>query len=158
MRLLFVLLGTLALACSSTTAAPQPLLWVERAPGVTYAPFEVGGGDAFAGHAFTIDLRTASVRLWPAGATHQVVDVIAAPFAVAGTFHLAVNASFFDETGKAMGRTVDQGVMLSADRRAPWGALVIDGARAHCQGRDAARRCRRRRSRGARPAAPGGRR
>lgn len=116
-------------ACKADVAAPKVLTWTPSAPGIAYAALDVAGDDAFTGHAFAIDLTKASVHLVDAGPAHQTVDVIAAtlkrPTPSAGA-RVAVNASFFDETGKAMGRAVDEGVMLAPDRRAPWGALVID--------------------------------
>lgn len=110
------------LACKSEAAPPKVLAWTESAPGISYAPLEVDGDDAFSGHAFIIDLAKATVQLQAAGPAHQPVDLIAAPYPT----HVAVNASFFDEAGKAMGRAVSGGAILGAERRAPWGALVID--------------------------------
>lgn len=40
--------------------------------------------------------------------------------------HLAINASFFDPQGQAMGRVVDAGRVLVNARQAKWGALVVD--------------------------------
>lgn len=93
------------------------------APGIDHAAFEAKGPD-FAGHAFVVDLEKVDLHVVPAHG-RQTVDAIArAPV------HLAVNASFFDEAGKAMGRVVDEGKPLTTDRRSRWGALVVDDGRA----------------------------
>jgi uncharacterized protein YigE (DUF2233 family) len=122
---LAILAALTLVACTSGEAAPKALKWTEKSPGISHAMLELSGDDAFAGHAFAIDLTKTHVRLFSA-AQRQTVDVMAAALlpAAAGA-HVAVNASFFDETGKAMGRAVDDGTVLSGDRRAPWGALVI---------------------------------
>ena len=127
LALLAALLHTGALvACKNAESAPKVLAWTQSAPGISYAVLDIEGDDAFAGHAFAIDLTKASVHLLAAGPAHQPVAVIAARRPV----HVAVNASFFDETGKAMGRAVDDGKVMNVDRRAPWGALVIDKGQA----------------------------
>lgn len=110
---------------SSCTAAatPKPLVFSAVAPGIDHAPFEAKGPD-FAGHAFVIDLDKVDVHLVPARG-RETVDVIATP-----PVHLAVNASFFDEAGKAMGRVVDAGKPQGGDRRGKWGALVVENRRA----------------------------
>lgn len=51
--------------------------------------------------------------------------------------HLAINASFFNPKGKAMGRVVDAGRMLSNERQPRWGALVLDKGQARVVAGDA---------------------
>jgi hypothetical protein len=92
--------------------------------GVRHAAFSTEG---IAGHAFDIDLHSAELRMIGAGVAHRTVDGIAAGL---GPHVLAVNASFFDEDGKAMGRVVDGGRASSMSRLPSWGALVVDRKRA----------------------------
>ena len=47
---------------------------------------------------------------------------IVAPYPVV----VAINASFFDTDGKAMGLAVDGGRVMASGKRRSWGALVID--------------------------------
>jgi hypothetical protein len=96
------------------------------APGISYAPLDVRtpDSDSFSGHAFRIDLGEAELRLVPAGASpRQPVDQIAAPFPAV----VAVNASFFDTDGRAMGLSVSEGRVLTTARRSTWGALAVSG-------------------------------
>jgi hypothetical protein len=115
-------------ACKSAPAA-TPLHWDTVAPGIEHAAFSVtSSSPAFSGHAFSVDLEKNVVRVVAAGAPgdRRTVDVIAGALPV----HLATNASFFDEANKAMGRVVDLGALIGADKRAAWGALVVEGHRA----------------------------
>jgi Phosphodiester glycosidase len=97
------------------------------APGIGYATFDQRppDGEPFSGHAFRINLAEAELRLAPAGgaSSRQTVEQIASPFPAV----VAVNASFFDEVGRAMGVAVSEGRLLSTGRRNSWGALVISG-------------------------------
>ena len=97
------------------------------APGIAHAVLKVRPADAepFSGHAFKIDLDVAELRLVPAGdlPTRRTVEQIVAPYPVV----VAVNASFFDKEGRAMGLAVDKGRMMALSNRRSWGALVIDG-------------------------------
>jgi hypothetical protein len=97
------------------------------APGISHAPLDVypPDSDHFAGHAFRIDLGEAELRLVPASgpSTRQTVEQIAAPFPVV----VAVNASFFDTDGRAMGLSVSEGRTLTTGRRSTWGALAVSG-------------------------------
>jgi hypothetical protein len=98
-------------------------------PGIAHAIFEVRPADAapFSGHAFKIDLDVAELRLVPAGdpPARRTVEQIAAPYPVV----VAVNASFFDKEGRAMGLAVDEGRVMALGKRRTWGALVIDGTK-----------------------------
>ena len=82
----------------------------------------------FSGHAFRIDLGAVTLRLVPAGgpASRRTVEQIAADYPAI----VAVNASFFDADGRAMGLAVDEGKVLAASKRPSWGALVVDGTAA----------------------------
>ncbi len=97
------------------------------APGIAHAVLKVRPADAepFSGHAFKIDLDVAELRLVPAGdpPARRTVEQIVAPYPVV----VAVNASFFDKEGRAMGLAVDAGRMMALSNRRSWGALVIDG-------------------------------
>jgi hypothetical protein len=97
------------------------------APGISHTPLDVYAPDSehFSGHAFRIDLAEAELRLVPAGgpSTRQTVEQIAAPFPAV----VAVNASFFDTDGRAMGLSVSEGRVLTTGRRSTWGALAISG-------------------------------
>ncbi|HEY4223776.1 MAG TPA: phosphodiester glycosidase family protein, partial [Myxococcota bacterium] len=111
-------------SCKANPPLARSLAFTSVAPGIEHAVFDAAGSPAFSGHAFIIDLKKVDVRLVPAGAPgdKRTVDVIAA----AAPAHLASNASFFDETGKAMGRAVDGGKAIGSEKRSAWGALVID--------------------------------
>ena len=108
----------------------QPARFSVVAPGIAHTTFEVGpaDGEPFSGHAFRIDLDGADLRLIPAGgsSSRQTVEQIAMPFPAA----VAVNASFFDNEGRAMGLAVDEGRLMAGGKRQSWGALVISGANA----------------------------
>jgi hypothetical protein len=97
------------------------------APGIAHAIFEVRPPDAapFSGHAFKIDLGVAELRLVPAGepSARRTVEQIVAPYPAV----VAVNASFFDKEGRAMGLAVDEGRVMALGKQRSWGALVIDG-------------------------------
>jgi phosphodiester glycosidase len=100
------------------------------APGIAHSTFEVpvDGADPFAGHAFKIDLDVADLRLFPAGgpsSRRTVRQMVAAYPAV-----VAINASFFDTEGRAMGLAVDEGRSTGGGRRPSWGALVVEGKKA----------------------------
>ena len=43
---------------------------------------------------------------------------------------VAINASFFDTDGRAMGLAVDEGRSTGGGRRPSWGALVVEGRKA----------------------------
>jgi Phosphodiester glycosidase len=98
------------------------------APGIAHSTFEVpvDGADPFAGHAFKIDLDAADLRLVPAGgpsSRRTVQQMVAAYPAV-----VAINASFFDTEGRAMG--LAEGRSTGGGRRPSWGALVVEGRKA----------------------------
>jgi hypothetical protein len=99
------------------------------APGIAHAIFEARPADAeaFSGHAFKIDLDVAELRLVPAGdpSGRRTVEQIVAPYPVV----VAVNASFFDKEGRAMGLAVDEGRVMASSKQRSWGALVIDGTK-----------------------------
>jgi hypothetical protein len=115
------------LICAATVAcsrgdAHKPLVWETVAPGIQHARVEVTGTPAFAGHAFKVELARVDVRVVSSESGKETVDALAAAFPE----HLAVNGSFFDPAGKAMGRVVDRGAAVSMTRRSSWGALTID--------------------------------
>jgi hypothetical protein len=94
--------------------------------GIEYARYRFGGTPSeqeFEGHLFRLDLEKTDLRVLPAGGPtvrREVEEIVRAlPQAV------AVNGSFFDEDGKAMGLVVDQGRLISRFRKRSWGALVI---------------------------------
>ena len=100
------------------------------APGIAYSTFEihVDGADPFSGHAFRIDLEVADLRLVSAGGPslrRPVAQIVASYPAV-----VAINASFFDTEGRAMGLAVDEGRSTGGSRRPSWGALVVEGRKA----------------------------
>jgi len=110
-------------------ARAEPPRFSSVAPGIGYATFTVSPADAeppFSGHAFRIDLDEAALRLVPAGdqpSVRRTVEQIAAPFPAV----VAINASFFDTEGRAMGLAVDEGRVMASSKQRSWGALVIDG-------------------------------
>jgi hypothetical protein len=133
-RLTFVLYVLLVLLSMSTSAASswkaERLGFVAVSPGIAHATFQVSPGDAepFSGHAFKIDLDVAELRLVPAGSpsSRRTVAEIVAPYPAV----VAINASFFDKEGQAMGLAVDEGRPIASGKRQSWGALVVDGKKA----------------------------
>jgi Phosphodiester glycosidase len=113
-----------------TWAGEKPPRFSTVAPGIAHATFEVrpADGEPFSGHAFTIDLGEAELRLVPAGgpSSRQTVEQIASPFPVV----VAVNAGFFDKEGRAMGLVVGEGGRLAVSKQKNWGALVVTGREA----------------------------
>jgi translation elongation factor EF-G len=122
-------LSAVLLAVMSPVRAEPPRFSIV-APGIAHAIFEVRPADAepFSGHAFKIDLDVAELRLVPAGdpAARRTVEQIVAPYPIV----VAVNASFFDKEGRAMGLAVDEGRVMASSKQRNWGALVIDGKKA----------------------------
>ena len=124
-----VLIG-LALSGPAANSASPPPRFSDVAPGIAYAMFQVVPSDAepFSGHAFRVDLDVAELHLVSAGApaSRRTVEQIAAPYPAA----VAVNASFFDHEGRAMGLAVDRGRLLARGKRQSWGALIVNDKRA----------------------------
>ena len=120
----------LGLSCAAASATGEPPRFSPVAPGIEYASFERRSDDVeqFQIHAFKIDLEVAELRLVSAGgsAARQTVEQIAAPYPAV----VAVNASFFDTEGRAIGLAVSDGQLLAAGRRQNWGALVVEGKKA----------------------------
>lgn len=133
MRLLGALCGAallFAAACSERQAHARPVAFSPVADGVEYARFRSvpASSGPFEGHAFRVDLEAAGLRLLAAGGpkVRREVSVIVRSLPQ----FVALNASFFDEEGRAMGLVVDQGRAVSRRRIAKWGALVLRGRRA----------------------------
>jgi hypothetical protein len=127
--------GVAAAVLATSGAGPgatrvKPPRFVTVAPGIAHATFEVrpADADAFGGHAFNVDLDVADLRLIPAGEppTRRTVAEIVAPYPAV----VAVNASFFDVQGRAMGLALDEGRLIAGGKRRSWGALVSDGRNA----------------------------
>jgi len=108
-------------------AGEDTLRFAAVAPGIGYASFEVYApeGDPFSGHAFKIDLTEAQLRLVAASdpSSRQSVQQITATLPAV----VAVNASFFDNDGRAMGLAVGEGGRLGTGRLKNWGALLVNG-------------------------------
>jgi Phosphodiester glycosidase len=109
----------------ATSAGGDAARFRRVAPGIEHATFEVYPRDSepFSGHAFKIDLEAASLRLVPAGGptARRTIEEIAAPHAAV----VAINASFFDPEGRAMGLAVYDGRAAGGTRLKNWGALVV---------------------------------
>jgi hypothetical protein len=90
--------GTIVIAVKAESSR-----FLAQAPGIEHATFHVQPRDAepFSGHAFRIDLDATELRLVPAGgpSSRRTVKEIVAPY----TAVVAINASFFDKDGRAMG-------------------------------------------------------
>ncbi len=114
-----------AVLCLAATAArAEPLIsWRPIGGGVEYAEL---AGASLEGHAFRFSLSDVALRLVAAPQGHERVLKLAPPIGDA----IAINASFFDEAGKAMGLGIDRGHSIAARPLAKWGALVIDGGQA----------------------------
>jgi hypothetical protein len=113
-----------------SSAGGEPPRFSTVAPGIAHATFQVRPEDAepFSGHAFKVDLDVAELRLVTAGgpSSRRTVREIVAPYAVV----VAINASFFDKEGRAMGLVVDEGRLIAGGKRQSWGALVVDDKKA----------------------------
>jgi Phosphodiester glycosidase len=129
--LLYVLGAVLAVSGAGVTSvrAESPG-FLTVAPGIAHVTFQVRPEDAepFSGHAFKIDLDVAELRLITAGgpSSRRTVEEIVAPYPAV----VAINASFFDKEGRAMGLAVDEGRLLASGKRQSWGALVVDDKKA----------------------------
>ena len=123
-----VLLAVSDAGVSSVRGDPPRLLTV--APGIAHVTFRVRPEDAepFSGHAFKVDLDVAELRLVTAGgpSSRRTVEEIVAPYPAV----VAINASFFDKEGRAMGLAVDEGRLIASGKRQSWGALVVDDNKA----------------------------
>jgi Phosphodiester glycosidase len=110
----------------ATSVKGESSRFLAVAPGIEHATFQVQPRDAesFSGRAFKIDLDVAELRLIPAGgpSSRRTVEEIVAPYPAV----VAVNASFFDNEGRAMGLAVDEGRVIASGKRQSWGALVVD--------------------------------
>jgi len=128
---LYILAVLLALngAVVSSVRGESPR-FVTVAPGIAHATFQMRPEDPelFSGHAFKIDLDMAELRLVPAGgpSSRRTVEEIVAPYPAV----VAINASFFDKEGRAMGLAVDEGRLIATGKRQSWGALVVDDKKA----------------------------
>jgi hypothetical protein len=110
----------------STPVKGEASRFLAVGPGIEHAIFQTRPDNAepFSGHAFKIDLDVAEILLIPAGghSSRRTVEQIAAPFPAV----VAVNASFFDKEGGAMGLAVYGGQLIATSKRQSWGALVVD--------------------------------
>ncbi|MCC7069708.1 MAG: phosphodiester glycosidase family protein [Deltaproteobacteria bacterium] len=106
-------------SCSS--ASSTPIAFEHVAPGVEAGAFSERGDPAFGGHAFIVDLSQVDLTVVHDSERKRVSELSAR-----WPQHLAINASFFDPRGHAMGRVVDAGRVLNKERQARWGALVVD--------------------------------
>jgi len=120
-------LGTLLGVCCvfATATRGDGAQFRAVAAGIEHATFQVQPRDAepFSAHAFKIDLDTATLRLVSAGEPtprRTVGEIVASYPAV-----VAVNASFFDREGRAMGLAVYDGGVIGGSRLKTWGALVV---------------------------------
>lgn len=125
MAVLTALAGT-----GARPASGEPLTFSPVAPGIAHASFENFRQDVepFSGYVFRVDLDMAEVRLVPAGgpSSRRTVAEIAAAYPAV----VAMNASFFDREGRAMGVALDEGRSMGSGRQQYWGALVVEGRKA----------------------------
>jgi hypothetical protein len=135
MRRLNIVLSLLAVLLTisggiAMSVKAQPSRFRTVASGIEHTTFQVqpGNTEPFSGHAFKIDLDRAGLRLVPAGgpSSRRTVEEIVAPY----TAVVAINASFFDNEGRAMGLAVDEGRLIAGGKRQSWGALVVDDKKA----------------------------
>jgi len=127
---LSVVLLLLTMSSSVTSSRGETSRFRAVARGIEHTTFEAqdAAAESFSGHAFRIDLDAANLHLVPAGgpASRRTVEQIAAIYPSV----VAVNASFFDQEGRAMGLAVHEGQVLAAGKRPDWGALIVDGTQA----------------------------
>ena len=129
-RLIVVLYALMVSGAGVSSASGEQPRFVTVAPGIAHATFQMRPQDAepFSGHAFKIDLDVAELRLVPAGgpSTRRTVEEIVASYPAV----VAINASFFDKDGRAMGLAVDEGRLIADGKRQSWGALVVNDTKA----------------------------
>jgi hypothetical protein len=118
----FVSTVALLLLLAGSARAEAPIQWKPIGGGVEHAEL---AGASVQGHAFRVSLLDASLRLVPAPNRHDLVSHLA-PIGDA----IAINASFFDTAGAAMGLGIDRGRSVAARPIAKWGALVVEAGRA----------------------------
>lgn len=124
--MLGLLLGLGAALATSPIAPPAhgadaSASWQRLGGGMEHRALANGG---VRGHAFRFALAEVELRLVAAPGGRAAVEALAPRGDV-----IAVNASFFDEEGKAMGLAVDRGRSLAGARIAAWSALVVAGER-----------------------------
>jgi hypothetical protein len=113
----------LLLLLAGSARAEAPIQWKPIGGGVEHAEL---AGASLQGHAFRFSLVDASLRLVPAPPDrHEPVSNL-----VPAGNAIAVNASFFDAAGAAMGLGIDRGRSVAARPIAKWGALVVKAGRA----------------------------
>lgn len=117
-------------ACAGESSSP--IAFTQVAPGIEVGTFSERANPAFSGHAFLVDLTQVDLAIVQ-GQERKRVSELAAAFPQ----HLAVNASFFDPRGRAMGRVADAGRVLANGRQGKWGALVVDAGVARVVSGDA---------------------
>lgn len=94
--------------------------WTPLGRGVEHRLLE----GAIAGHAFRFRPADVELHVVPASGGHaRVADLAPAGEAI------ATNASFFDETGRAMGLAVDRGRSLGGRRLSRWAGFVVERER-----------------------------
>ena len=124
-RCILVLCVLAVSGAGASSAREERPKFLTVAPGIAHATFQMRPEDAepFSGHAFKIDLDAAELRLVPAGgpSTRRTVEEIVAPY----TAVVAINASFFDRDGQAMGLAIYEGRPAGGNKLKGWGALVI---------------------------------
>lgn len=117
------------------TASPRAEVeagaWASLGRGLSHRTLEHG---AIRGHAFRFAIADVELRLVPAAGGRARVDALAP----AGDA-VAVNASFFDHDGRAMGLAIDRARSIGGRRLAAWSALVVAGDRGRVVRGDALR-------------------
>lgn len=117
-----VLSCTLAFACGQAEGRPPPAEGSVSAPRLPHHRVAIGTTGAVA-EVFEVDLH--HFRLAPAlpsaGAKRAMVDTLRREHDA----WLAINGTFFDEKGAALGLLQGTGGVLSSLRRADWGVLEI---------------------------------
>ena len=101
--------------------APRLASWSSLGRGMEHLALEHG---AIHGHAFRFAITDVALRIVPApDGRARVGELTPSGDAV------AINASFFDPDGKAMGLAIDRGRSVGGVRLDAWSALVVRGGR-----------------------------
>jgi hypothetical protein len=105
------------LAASPARSADASPTWQSLGDGLEHLALAKG---PLEGHAFRFEIADVELRLVPAPRGRARVADLAPQGNV-----VAVNASFFDTDGRAMGLAIDRGRSIGGARIGAWGALVV---------------------------------
>lgn len=119
-----------AVALVTCGQTKTPVSWRELEPGLGYAKVALSGADTSARiHLFKADLSTWKPVALDAKTLTGKQHAHASELAAKADVPIAVNATFFDEKGAALGLVQgDAGTVFNPLRSADWGVLAVKGS------------------------------